>query len=203
LTICDFRLSIVAALSVTLCLFAPQFLAGQSKSDVESILDHWETRKKAHSDLDNLGEAGHQLLAAVATDVRQPYPRRWHAIQLLGTYKDPVVSHALIQLLDDDKLIYRTYAIYGLMELKDRDAIPALIHKLDDHSVCLQETETDPVRTIDIYCSDEAVRALEEITGLSFEKEKDLWIIGHRATKPWKDWWAKQQADERKAAAKQ
>jgi WD40 repeat protein len=31
---------------------------------------------------------------------------------------------------------------------------------------------------------------LEHLTGLSFEKEKDLFIVGHRATKPWQNWWA-------------
>ena len=52
----------------------------------------------------------------------------------------------------------------------------------------MQEIVTDPARKSDLYVSDVAVGVLERTTGHSFEKE----TFGvHRATKPWKDWWAK------------
>jgi WD40 repeat protein len=41
----------------------------------------------------------------------------------------------------------------------------------------------------EVFVSDEAVGALERSTGIRLERENDLFVIGHRATQPWKDWW--------------
>jgi hypothetical protein len=61
----------------------------------------------------------------------------------------------------------------------------------------MKAVSTDPAEEHQVYVSDEAVRLLEQITGQSLDKEA---TNGHRSTKPWKDWWAKQKGSAKPSA---
>jgi len=81
---------------------------------------------------------------------------------------------------------FRCLAMYSIVESEGRLSVPLLISKLDDKGVCQTRTLTDPPKQIGVFVSDEAVRLLEDAAGQHFEKN----IGEHRATDPWKKWWA-------------
>lgn len=134
---------------------------------------------------------GLRVLLSIATDVHQPYLRRWHAVFLLGTFDNRESADALSVITNDKSPLFRCYALQSIASLSERRAVPVLIGKLDDVSVCMGLSVTDPAREFDVYVSDEAVRLLELVTGQRFEKQPKGLATSHRATKRWKKWWAK------------
>ena len=178
-------LATIAALA--LC----QTESGDVRRKVELALDSWTDRASAHESVEKLGQRGFVAVASIAENSKEPSLRRRLAISLLATFNTQESVDSLIKILNDERAVFRCLAIHSLIEIKKRRAVPALIRKLDDQTVCLKSVQTHTKEQIDVYVSDEAVRALEGITGVSFEEEKDLWIIGHRSTQPWREWWAK------------
>jgi HEAT repeat protein len=112
------------------------------------------------------------------------------AIGLLGTFKSAESVNGLAQITEAKKPLYRCLAIQSLAEIASKETLPVLIKKLDDRAVCMKTTSTDPARDNSVFVSDEAVRALETITGQAFGNVDSL---GHRPSKPWKEWWTKQE----------
>lgn len=161
------------------------------QSKVEIILDTWEDRENARDAINELGNQAMHAVISIAVNNQEILVRRRRAINLLATFKTQESIKALVTILHDKDPSLRCFAIHSMMEIGGRRVIPPLITKLDDSSVCLKAAQTDPYEEIDVYVSDEVVRALEKITSISFEEEKSLWIVGHRATQPWKDWWAR------------
>ena len=76
--------------------------------------------------------------------------------------------------------IYRCLAVQALAEISTEETLPVLVKKLDDASACMKAVATDPASEHDVLVYDEAVRALEHVTGLSFKG---------KGTKAWKAWW--------------
>lgn len=170
--------------------------AGQTspQSQVEAAIDSWSDRAGTREEITKLTVDPVSILAIIARSSSQPEVRRSHAIALLGTFKVASSERVLRQLADDENPVYRCLALQSLVELKARDALPVLVGKLNDQAVCMKITSTDPAREGDVYVSDEAVRLLEQVTGQSFEQES---AGGHRATKPWKEWWTKQRSSDK------
>lgn len=168
------------------------------QAQIESILDSWQSRTVAREAVLKAGSESEVLsaLGTIAGSGKQPFGRRSHAIALLATFKNSQSVKLLARVAKTGKPPHRCGAIQALAEIASKATLPVLVSKLDDHSVCMQIQSTDPARTSDVYVSDEAVRALEHVTGQSFGQESSP---GHRATQPWKDWWAKQH-QERGAA---
>ena len=108
---------------------------------------------------------------------------------LLATFDNRESAGALSTIANGRILSFRCTALQSLASLSERWALPVLVGKLDDKSVCMQIVVTDPAREYDVYVSDEAVRLLENVTGLKFEKPSDGLYVNHRATRPWKKWW--------------
>jgi len=127
-------------------------------------------------------------LSAIAKGERQPFIRRIHAMALLATFKTSISSSTLREVATDSLPALRCQALQYLVESEGQSAIPFLIKKLDDRDVCMTTTITDPARQFPVYVSDEAVRLLEMTAMLQFEK--NLGEDMHRATAPWKEWWA-------------
>jgi len=142
-----------------------------------------------------LGSEGIAGLELIAREGEQSYLRRSRAVALLATIDSPSVINTLILITNDKDPVYRCFAIQALAEVKSTERTSVLIKKLDDRSVCMQMNATDPARTWPVYVADEAVRALESQTGLSFGKTSDG---EHRLTKPWKDWWQQKASPERR-----
>jgi hypothetical protein len=164
------------------------------QTQVESVLDSWQSRAAARQGLLKLASESEVVnaLGAIAESRKQPFGRRSHAIGLLATFKNGRSVKVLARVTDAAKPPYRCGAIQALAEIASKATLPVLVSKLDDHSVCMQTQSTDPARTSDVYVSDEAVRALEQITGQTFGQESST---GHRAIQPWKEWWAKQRQE--------
>jgi hypothetical protein len=161
---------------------------------VEAALDSWSSRAATRDALLRVTPNPAPVLIDIANSERRSYFRVTHAINLLGTFNTRESETALGQIaLKDNRPQIRCSAMGALTELNAKHAIPVLLNKLDDHAVCMQLQVTDPAREFDVYVSDEAVRLLELATGQSFGQE----LLGaHRATKAWKDWWAKQKRSQ-------
>ena len=170
------------ALNVSVCQTSVQ-------SQVESVLDSGPGRDESHALVSKISDHPVPVLMSIARSKRGSYVRRTRAIYLLATFKTQESERALAELAEHSSAAFRCPALRAFVELKSQEAIPMLISRLDDHAVCMQTSITDPAREQDVYVSDEAVRLLEQLTGQSFEQQS---ANGHRATKPWKDWWAKQ-----------
>jgi HEAT repeat protein len=179
--------------TTTICILACAFeaAAGQVpvRSQVESLLDEGASRSHNRDVILRISDAPVPVLRSIAESDRESYLRRTRAIFLLATFKTPESEHSLHKLADHASPQFRCPALQALAELKSQDAIPMLISKLNDHSVCMQTASTDPAREYDVYVSDEAVRLLEQVTGQRFDREA---IGSHRSTGPWKKWWSEQ-----------
>ena len=159
------------------------------RSKVAAAIDSWETRASTRAAIVKIGGDPMPALVAIIESKQDPYVRKWHAILLLPTFKSSGAELGIKEIINVGEPIFRCFALEALVELKSRDAVPILIVKLDDHDTCRQENSSDPARQSDISVSDEAVRLLEHVTGLSFDGEQ---FGSHRKTEPWKKWWMKQ-----------
>ena len=156
------------------------------RSRVEAALDAWTSRAATRDAVLKISRTPVPALAIIAKSAGEADMRRRRAISLLGTFEGVSSEHALVELTDDREPMYRCLAMQSLAELDSRGAIPVLIRKLDDETVCMRMASTDPPRESDVYVSDEAVRLLEQLTKQSFDQESPE---GHRLTRPWKEWW--------------
>jgi WD40 repeat protein len=92
-------------------------------------------------------------------------------------------------------------AINALQSYRTPDLVPLFMGRLDDRQSCgnivrftIGGGGRGKDKETEVFVSDEAVGALERVTGMRLEQENDLFVIGHRATQPWKDWWNENQA---------
>jgi hypothetical protein len=179
-----------------LLVSASKVVLGQTsvRSQIEAALDSWSSRENTRDAILKVSQDPLPVLIAISKSRHESDVRRSHAIALLATFTAPLSGSALEQLANDTDPKYRCLALQSIVELKSRSAVPVLIRKLDDHAVCMKSISTDPGEEHQVYVSDEAVRLLEQVTGLSLDKDS---TGGHMATKPWKDWWAKQNATAR------
>jgi hypothetical protein len=167
------------------CLLNVSGLA-TTRSQIEAALDSWSGRPKTRLAVLEITRDPIPSLAIIAQSPRESYSRRMHSISLLATFKARESETALVQIAKHAGPEFRCVALQALAELDPQRAIPVLIRKLDDHSICMRMASTDPAAVLDVYVSDEAVRLLELTTGQSFGAES---IEGHRSIRPWKDWW--------------
>lgn len=178
-----------------LCLLNALVLRGRPaqeiRSQIEAILESWADRETARLAVSKLGLEGMKALISIAVSAEQTYLRRSRAISLLGTFNTSEAVRGLAQITEDRKPLYRCLALQALAEVRSEETLAVVISKLDDSAVCMKTVSTDPAGEEEIFVSDEAVRALERITGLSFEEECPTYRK-HRATQPWKQWWEKQ-----------
>jgi hypothetical protein len=181
--------------SVTLLLAVASGVAAQTapRSDVVAAIDSWQTRTATRDAISRVGGDPVPILISIASSKTEPGVRRTHAIALLATFRDPRSEHALNEETNDGDPRYRCLALQSLVEQQSRYAIPALIKKLDDRGACMKSRSSDPSTEIDVYVSDEAVRLLELVTGISFEHANGA---THKETQPWKDWWLKTKATQ-------
>lgn len=166
--------------------------AQEIRPQVEAILDFWSDREAGHAAVSELGSEGMKALVAIAVSGDQSHLRRSRAIWLLGTFNTSEAVRGLTRITEDRKPLYRCLALQALAEIGSDETLTVVVRKLDDRAVCMKTVSTDPVTEKEVFVSDEAVRALERITGLSFENECPS-RKGHRATQPWKQWWEKRQ----------
>jgi Tol biopolymer transport system component len=163
-----------------------------TRGQIEAVLDKSTNRILLNEVVDNLGEEGKQILVQIAGDLKQSPKRRGQAISLLGEHRSEAGKKLLLGMLSD----YPTLcgAIHPLQEYRDPNLVPQFISLLDDRRSCGNMIEFSiggdaREKKTTVFVSDEAVDALERVTGKRLEKENDLFLIGHRATQPWKEWW--------------
>ena len=182
-------------LFLILCSIAPVGANAQPstpiQSQVESVLDGWQGWKAARESLLKSGTESDVVgaLGKIAQAGEQSYARRSHAIELLATFKSDESVKMLEGVTIGADPVFRCVAIRSLAAIGSKSTVPILINKLDDRAVCMQMQSTDPARADDVYVSDLAVGALEQVTGQTIGEKSSS---GHRATQPWKEWWAKQ-----------
>mgnify|MGYP001769237274 CR=1 FL=1 len=157
------------------------------KIKVSAIIDNWKTRAEASAAIHDIGQDALDCIGIIAIDEHETHIRRWRSIMLLGTAPSKQSIPFLGQIATTSKAIYRCLALQALAESGSKHAIPILISQLDNCESCMIVTSTDPMQEDAILVSDEAVRALETITGKSFEPNVTFGV--HRATGPWKKWW--------------
>jgi len=163
-----------------------------AQSQIRDALDKTTNRVLLREVIDDYGEEAKQILVQIAGDGNQTPRRRGQAIQLLGEHRSEAGEKLLLAMLDDPETVCS--ALNPLQEYRDPELIPRLIAMLDDHRSCgevvrfsIGSSEKQQKTGFDL--PDEAVGALEHLTGKRFERERDLFIIGHRSIQPWKDWW--------------
>jgi hypothetical protein len=141
--------------------------------------------------IEGYGDEGDRILVEIAGDATQPPERRSKAVWMLGEHRSPAGEELLKGMLNDPKTICE--ATSTLQFYRDPELIPRFVNMLDDHSSCGNEVRVDiggdkPEEKTEVYLSDEAVDALETITGNYAEKDRDLFVVGHRSTHVWKVW---------------
>jgi hypothetical protein len=161
-----------------------------SREQVYSILDSWKGREDALSRVAALPPTAATQVGEIAADDNDTYEHRSHAITILGATRQPDSVAILGRIADGGRPAYRCLAIQALAEIGSKEALPVLIRQLDAHDACMSVTSTDPARETPVLVSDEAVRALEKISGRSFRGAAEQG--GHAATEPWKLWWQRQ-----------
>ena len=164
-----------------------------AQSQIEAALDKTTNRILLREVVDDYGDEGKQILVGIASDHNQTPRRRGQAIQLLGEHRSEAGERMLLGMLDDPAMICSV--VSPLQEYRDPQVVPKLIAMLDDQRSCGEVVRFSigghgKEEKTGVFLSDEAVEALERLTGKRFEQERDLFIVGHRATQPWKDWWS-------------
>jgi WD domain, G-beta repeat len=162
------------------------------RSQVESALDRNTSRILRGEVIDEFGDEGKRILIQIARDQSQPAERRIEAIRLLGDKRSDEAYKALVELLHENNTVCGT--IHALQAYRNPALVPAFLGLLEDRRSCGNIVRftvggNADERKTEVLVSDEAVEALEHITRIRLEKENDLFVIGHRATQPWKDWW--------------
>jgi DNA-binding beta-propeller fold protein YncE len=193
-------------ITATLALVLPLCLGAQDAHDVADIIDRileiWPNSPELLKRLVvEQGDAGTARLVADMQDQSKTADVRVKAMNVLAAIRAPEAIDGILEALNDQAL--QCSAISAVSQFRDPRSIPLLIPFLDDHKVCGQmvrvRTSSRENEQTDWFMSDGAVAALENITGLSFESSKDLFTIGHRATRPWSDWWLKNESDFRQS----
>jgi len=161
---------------------------------IQDVLDKSTNRIMLGDVIGGYGEEGKRILVQIAGDSAQPASRRGRAVQMLGEYRSPAGEELLKGMLNDSKTICG--AISALQNYRSPELIPRFIDLLDDHRSCGDLVQTTinigvswQEKKTEVYVSDEAIESLERITGNYLEKERDLFIIGHRSSQVWKTWW--------------
>jgi hypothetical protein len=154
--------------------------------NVEVLLDGWKDRMIARQRLFQIGPESQAALQSVALANNQSPLRRRRAISLLGTLGNAESIKTLADICNIDPPSYRCYAMHAMSEIGTEDTLPIFIRKLDDRTICLKRTYTDPAEEEDILVCDEAIRLLERITGQSLAAEKDR----DEKIRMWKTWWS-------------
>jgi hypothetical protein len=155
------------------------------QSEVEPVPDSGPGREKSHELVSKISDHLVPLLMS-------PNPRKDHMhgerVRSICWLRSRL-KNQIAELAAHGSPAFRCPALQAHVELKSQDAIPLLIGRLDDHAVCMHATVTDPAREQDVHVSDEALHLLEQVTGQFLDRVS---TNGHWATKPWKNWWAKQ-----------
>jgi len=153
---------------------------------VEEALGGWTSRAAARAALPEGDADCIEQLGRIATG-NGDYLSRSRAIALLATFRSPESVSALERVVEHPDPAWRCRAIQALAEIGSDAVLPILVGRLEDRSVCLKITSTDPAREHGVFVADEAIRALETVTGLSFEPQPRPGQ--HRDPSPWRKWW--------------
>src|SRR5271157_543626 len=190
-------LSAIAILLLSLShISTAQHYEENATVQIQDVLDKSTDRILLGDVIGGYGEEGKRILVQIASDSAQPASRRSRAVQMLGEYRSPAGEKLLKAMLNDSKTICG--AISALQNYRDPELIARFIDLLDDHRSCgklirisgeRRSVDGGKQEETEVYISDEAIDALEEITGDYLEKERDLFIIGHRSSQVWKTWW--------------
>lgn len=160
---------------------------------IQQIIEMWPNHKPLMNRLiREHGDDGVAELVNAFEDHGKSTELRANALSILNEIRAPQTNDLLVEALEEKNLQCMAISLSGWWH--DARIVPLLAGFLSDQRVCGQEVETSTssseVQKTDSFASDAAVGALERITGLKFEAKSDLFEIGHRATKPWVDWWA-------------
>jgi hypothetical protein len=163
-----------------------------AQSQIQDALDRTTNRILLREVVDDYGEPAKRILVQIAGDENQTPKRRAQAIQLLGEHRSEAGEKLLLVMLDEPRTVCSV--VSPLQEYRDPQLIPKLVAMLDDHRSCGEEVRFnigghEKEEKTEVFLSDEAVGALERLTAKRFEEERSLFVIGHKATQPWKDWW--------------
>jgi len=165
-----------------------------ARSQIESVLDKSTNRILLREVIDDFGNEGSRILVQIASDQGQPAKRRGAAIGLLGEHRSDAGKELLVKLLNERSTM--CVAITALQWYRSPDLVPLFMGLLDDRHSCgnivrfnIGGGGQEKNKQTEVFVSDETVGALERSTGIRLEQENDLFVVGHRATQPWKDWW--------------
>lgn len=187
-------LMFVLCSALDVCVVTAQ--TGPTRAEVQAAIDSWSSRANTREAIVKMGGDAVPVLVSIAIDEQdsiQSIARRRRAIWLLGTFRTDESIRGLTRIADCKEPMYRCEALRALAEIDLPPIVRALIRKLDDHDVCMRFVSTHQPEEFGVYVSDVAVNVLEDATHLSFEKKPPPEAPCHRATEPWKRWWAKQQ----------
>ena len=173
---------------------------GSESVSINQILEMWPNHKPLLLRLlQERGETGIAELADVLRDHSRPVELRGKALSVLDEVRAPQTNELVMEAFAEKDLQCLAISLSG--RWRDPRFVPLLVGFLGDRRICGQleqiSTSSHEVKKADSFASDGAVEELEVITGTSFEGNKDLFEVGHRATGPWIDWWEKNRAQFR------
>lgn len=186
-----FQSLVVLVLLVVPC--ASQQCEETARGQIETVLDKVTNRPLIREVIDGYGDEGKRILVDIAAEESSSAKQRGEAIRLLGEHRSEPARQLLLRLLQTREQVCA--AVAPLVQYRSPELVPLFVALLDDHRSCgklisFGMHSAQGNKETEVFLSDEVVDALERLTGQRLEQETDLFVIGHRATKPWKEWWA-------------
>ena len=166
-------------------------LNGQPQGDIKTETEEALKllNKNFPQGLARLRELGAPSVPFVLDYVRATGPtiRRMILLSFVSSTVGKEADDAVLTLLNEKDPDLRGYGAFSVGTRKLKDAIPRLVELLQDREVYRHVTVSDGV-DYDVLIRDNAVGALESITGIVLKKKSS----NDKKARAWLQWWQKQ-----------
>lgn len=184
--------ALVGASVLLLCMGTPcPGFQGDVATRVTRAIDLMSHQPKAaRRELKKIGApAFPHILRAIRDDSVLGPIKKAFLIDVIGKSRTQEAASALTELLSYSDAFVRGLAVSHLGKRRYKPAIPYLVHLLDDKEVFVTNMQTDPDRNEPVLVRDNAMEALQAITG----RTMDAGATQDERARAWVRWWEKQQ----------
>lgn len=184
--------ALINASVLLLCMSIPGHgFQGDVATRVTRALDLMSHQPKAaRRELQRIGApAFPHILRAIREDDGLGPIKKAFLVDVIGKSRTKEAASALTELLSYSDPFVRGLAVSHVGKRRYKPAIPYLVKLLDDKNVFVTNMQTDPDRNEPVLVRDNAMEALQAITGRAI----DARATQDERAKAWLHWWEKQQ----------
>lgn len=177
---------------ILLCVGIPAHgFQGEIATRVTRAIDLMSHQPKAaRREFERMGApAFPHILRAIRDDNGLGPIKKAFLVDVIGKSRTKEAASALTEMLSYSDAFVRGLAVSHLGKRRYRPAIPYLVKLLDDRNVFVTNMQTDPDRNEPVLVRDNAMEALQAITG----KTMDAGATQDERAQAWVRWWEKQQ----------